>query len=119
MSLIPTTISDGTANHSISPRGPVPSKNSVKTEYFEPGAKLLVQTEYSVTPVNQSLQRNVVRVSDQLAVDAAGTLRPAIVNISIAHDKRHAEADLAKLVTKAINTLPDAAARLSFVQRLP
>lgn len=119
MNLIPTILNDGTADHTITLRGPVPSKTSVKTEYFEPGGEFVVQTEYAVIPANQKIRRNVIRVNDMLAIDGDGNKSPAAVNISIAHDRRHAESDLVKLVTKALKTLPNVAASTSFVQRLP
>lgn len=85
MNLIPTILNDGTADHTITLRGPVPSKNSVKTEYFEPGSEFVVQTEYAVIPVNQKVRRNVIRVSDMLAIDGEGNKSPATVNLSLIH----------------------------------
>lgn len=119
MNLIPTLLNDGDADHTITLRGSVPSKNSIKTEYFEPGSEFIIQTEYAVIPANQKVRRNVIRVNDMLAIDGDGNKSPAAVNISIAHDRRHAQTELVKLVTKALKTLPTVAAATSFVQRLP
>lgn len=119
MGLIPTPINDGSVARTIALRGQVPSAKSIKTEYFEPGGNLTIQTEYAVTASNARLQRNVIRLAEHLPIDDDGTTMPAVVNISIAHDKRHDEADLTKLLTLAFASLPSGAARTDFVRRLP
>lgn len=119
MGLIPSSVNDGVADRTIALRGQVPSGKSIKTEYFEPGTTLTIQTEYAVTASNARLQRNVIRLSERLPVDTDGGVMPAVVNISIAHDKRHNEADLTKLLALALASLPSGAARTDFVRRLP
>lgn len=118
MGLIPTSINDGSTARIVALRGQIPSAKSVKTEYFEPGGKLVIQTEFAISPKGQLVQRGVIRLSDQLLVDDVNKSN-ASVNLSFACDYRHAESEVVKLVTLAIASLPDAASRLAFVRRMP
>lgn len=118
MGLIPASINDGSAARLMTLRGQIPSAKSIKTEYFEPAGKLVIQTEFAIMPKGQLIRRGVIRVSDMLSVDALNKSN-ASINLSFACDHRHAESEVVKLVTLAIASLPDAASRLAFVRRMP
>lgn len=118
MGLYPATINDGAAERTVTLRGQLPSKTSIKTEYFEPGGDLTLISEYKILGNNQTVHNDVSRVKMEAAVDTE-TSKPITVNISLMHDKRHSEADIAKALAVAFGSLPDAAARLNFARRLP
>lgn len=118
MGLFPATINDGVADHSVQLRGQLPSKQSIKTEYFEPGSSLTLISEYKVLQASQTVHNNVVRTKKEALIDDE-TSKPITVNISLIHDKRHAEADVAAVLAMALGSLPNAAARLAFIRRMP
>lgn len=118
MGLYPAIINDGAVDRSVALRGQLPSKNSIKTEYFEPGGNLTLVSEYRILQPSQTVHNNVSRTKIEAEVET-DVLKPITVNISLIHDRRHSEADIAKAMALAFGSLPNAAARLNFARRLP
>lgn len=118
MGLYPTTINDGVADRTIALRGQLPSKNSIKTEYFEPGGTITLVSEYRILQPSQTVHNNVSRTKLEAPVED-DVLKPITVNISLIHDKRHSEADIAKAMAVAFGSLPNAGSRTNFARRLP
>lgn len=118
MGLYPATINDGVTARTIAQRGQIPSKNAVLTEYFEPGGSITIYSDYKIPTNGTTVRRGSARTIVEAEVEV-GIKKPITVNIGLTHDKRHTEADIAKALALAFNGLPDAAARLSFVRRMP
>lgn len=118
MGLYPATINDGVSDRTIALRGQIPSKNAVLTEYFEPGGNITIYSDYKIPTNGTTVRRGSARTIVDAEV-AENVLKPITINIGLTHDKRHTEADIAKAMALAFNSLPNAGARLNFVRRLP
>lgn len=120
MGLYPTTVNDGTADHTLIMRGQLPSDNAIMTEYFEVGDGVRAVSDYKLPKGRSSVRRQSARLYFSAVKDAVSLQKSDIVvNIGVTRDKGHTDADVAKALAMAFALLPTPAARANFVSRVP
>lgn len=120
MGLYPTTINDGTVDHTIQVRGQQPSDNSIATEYFEVGDAIRAVSDYKLPKGNSPVRRQSARLYLRAVTNAAtGENQDIVVNIGVTRNKNHTDADVIKAINLAKALLPNNAAVTNFVSRVP
>lgn len=120
MGLYPTTINDGTVDHTLQVRGQLPSDSAIVTEYFETGDAVRAVSDYKLPRGKSPARRQSARLYFRAVVNAAtGETQDIAVNIGVTRNKNHTDADVIKAINMAKALLPNNAAVTNFVSRVP
>lgn len=120
MGLYPSTINDGTTDHTLQIRGQQPSDSSIATEYFEIGDAVRAVSDYKLPKGRSPIRRQSARLYFKAPTNAStGESEDIVVNIGVTRNKAHKDADVIKAINMAKALLPNNAAVTNFVSRVP
>lgn len=109
MSLFPTpVINDGTADRTFAYRAQLssPGNKAIVGEWVEPAATLSAASKIVIKhdESKASLRRRLFQYGRKTAI-LDGTLKSIVVNVTVQHHPEHTEADIAKCLLLAANSI--------------